>query len=100
MSMHHRPISVHRVTYAQEETPLAALLTAKETQALLWCFKGKTSWEIARIQNCSESTINFHFSNIRRKLSVTSRWAAVLKAIELGVLNMASTEAGGAHEPD
>ncbi|WP_449106604.1 LuxR C-terminal-related transcriptional regulator [Pseudomonas mohnii] len=33
---------------------LPVQLTAKETQTLLWCFKGKTSWEIARIQNCSE----------------------------------------------
>ncbi len=37
-------------------------LTTKETQALEWCLKGKTTWEIARIQSCSESTINFHFS--------------------------------------
>ncbi|SEM37138.1 DNA-binding transcriptional regulator, CsgD family [Pseudomonas sp. ok272] len=100
MPMHHPPDSAGGADLARGETPLPALLTAKETQALLWSFKGKTSWEIARIQNCSESTINFHFSNIRRKLSVTSRSAALLKAIELGFINVASTDAGGAHEPD
>jgi len=63
-------------------------LTAKETQALEWCLKGKTSWEIARIQSCSESTINFHFSNIRRKFAVRSRNAAVLKALELGAITV------------
>lgn len=67
---------------------LPARLTAKETQALMWCFKGKTSWEIAKIQNCSESTVNFHFTNIRRKFDVTSRSAALVKAIESGVLNV------------
>ena len=76
-------------------------LTAKETQVLLWCFKGKTSWEIARIQNCSESTVNFHFSNIRRKYSVNSRNAALLKAIEAGTIAFGKTDPrGGTHEPD
>lgn len=100
MSIHHSPASVRCVTYACGEKPQPAMLTAKETQALLWSFKGKTSWEIAQIQNCSESTINFHFSNIRRKLSVTSRSAALFKALELGVINVTGTDGGGAHEPD
>ncbi|VVN23171.1 hypothetical protein PS662_04475 [Pseudomonas fluorescens] len=65
-----------------------APLTAKETQALLWHFKGKTSWEIAMIQRCSVSTINFHFANIRRKFAVSSRGAALLKAIETGALKV------------
>jgi DNA-binding CsgD family transcriptional regulator len=80
-----------------EERP-PAQLTAKETEALLWCFQGKTSWEIARIQNCSESTVNFHFTNIRRKFAVNSRSAALLKAIELGFINVEKTESGGSDE--
>ncbi|MFM9488894.1 helix-turn-helix domain-containing protein [Pseudomonas monachiensis] len=63
-------------------------LTTKETQALEWCLKGKTTWEIARIQSCSESTINFHFSNIRRKFAVRSRNAAVFKALESGAITV------------
>nr|WP_224788288.1 helix-turn-helix domain-containing protein [Pseudomonas fluorescens] len=74
------------------------MLTAKETQVLLWSSQGKTSWEIARIQNCTESTVNFHFSNIRRKFSVGSRSAAVLKAIEFGIISMVKQR--DAHEPD
>jgi DNA-binding CsgD family transcriptional regulator len=73
-------------------------LTAKEMQALMWYYKGKTSWEIARIQSCSESTVNFHFSNIRRKFDVRSRSAALLKAIESGAMSVGETR--GAHEPD
>ena len=69
------------------DTQPSAVLTAKETQVLQWCFQGKTSWEIARIQNCAEATVNFHFSNIRRKFEVNSRSAAVFKAIELGIIS-------------
>ncbi|MHC8306915.1 helix-turn-helix domain-containing protein [Pseudomonas sp. PB3P13] len=82
------------------EKSVPAQLTAKETQTLLWCWKGKTSWEIARIQNCSESTVNFHFSNIRRKFAVNSRSAALLKAIELGVIDVGGYNGGGRHEHD
>jgi DNA-binding CsgD family transcriptional regulator len=77
-----------------------AKLTAKETQILMWCFKGKTSWEIARIENCAESTVNFHFANIRRKFDVSSRSSALLKAIESGAIIVDSVVARGAHEPD
>ncbi|MCK1789598.1 helix-turn-helix transcriptional regulator [Pseudomonas violetae] len=77
---------------------LPARLTAKETQILQWCFHGKTSWEIARIQNCSVSTVNFHFTNIRRKFAVHSRVAALYKAIETGVITVATSNPGGAHE--
>jgi LuxR family quorum-sensing transcriptional regulator LasR len=85
---------------AGDENFPPARLTAKEIQALMWCFKGKTSWEIARIQNCSESTVNFHFSNIRRKFAVRSRSAALLKAIETGAINIGEADLRGAHEPD
>jgi DNA-binding CsgD family transcriptional regulator len=81
------------------DNPPPVMLTAKETQALLWSFQGKTSWEIARIQNCTEATVNFHFSNIRRKFAVGSRSAAVFKAIELGIISM-GTMNRDAHEHD
>lgn len=79
------------------DTDTPVTLTTKETQVLLWSYQGKTSWEIARIQNCTEATVNFHFSNIRRKFSVGSRSAAVLKAIEFGIISMVKRDA---HEPD
>ncbi|MFY0731524.1 helix-turn-helix transcriptional regulator [Pseudomonas sp. NFX15] len=75
-------------------------LTAKEKQTLTWCFMGKTSWEISRIESCSESTVNFHFANIRRKFAVSSRRAALLKAIESGVINVEPLESRGARECD
>ena len=92
--------SVARVAPGREGSTPTARLTAKETQILMWCFKGKTSWEIARIENCTESTVNFHFANIRRKFDVCSRSSALLKAIESGAIIVDSVVARGAHEPD
>ena len=86
MSMHQMLDSLAGARGGAQALPVQ--LTAKETQTLMWCFKGKTSWEIARIQNCSESTVNFHFSNIRRKFDVKSRSEALIKALESGVLSV------------
>jgi len=98
MSMHQMLDSLAGARGGAQVLPVQ--LTAKETQTLMWCFKGKTSWEIARIQNCSESTVNFHFSNIRRKFAVRSRSAALLKAIEAGAISVGEVEWRGPHEPD
>lgn len=61
------------------------VLTPKEQEVLGWCAQGKTSAEVAIILNRSETTINFHIANLRLKFGVTSRHAAVLKAIKLGM---------------
>lgn len=94
----HQPLDSFVCSSVSGEERLPAQLTAKETQTLLWCFQGKTSWEIAKIQNCSESTVNFHFTNIRRKFDVSTRSAALLKAIELGFINVEKHESGGFDE--
>lgn len=61
------------------------VLTPKEQEVLGWCAQGKTSAEVAIILNRSETTINFHIANLRLKFGVTSRHAAVLKALKLGM---------------
>ncbi|KAB0499961.1 helix-turn-helix domain-containing protein [Pseudomonas vancouverensis] len=81
-----------RTVSGEDANTPSVKLTARETQILLWCFKGKTTWEISRIENRSESTVNFHFANIRRKFAVNSRSAALLKAIETGALAVDSSE--------
>lgn len=70
-----------------EQQPRIAL-TTREKEALLWSAKGKSSWEISRIFNCTEAGVNYHFSNIRRKFGVSSRWAAVMMALELGLIQL------------
>jgi len=63
-------------------------LTKRETVALEWSARGKSSWEISRILGCSESAINFHFCNIRRKFGVKSRHVAVLLALEHNLIDL------------
>lgn len=61
-------------------------VTARELECLKWTMKGKSSWEIGKILCCSETTINAHMNNIRRKFAVNTRREAVIKAIHLGLL--------------
>lgn len=65
-------------------------LTRREEQVLYWCSCGKTSWEISRILDCQESTVNFHVGNVLRKLTVHTRVEAVLKALRHGLLPASS----------
>lgn len=58
-------------------------LTKRESECLQWCAEGKTSWEISKILGISERTVVFHFQNAARKLGVSSRTQAVVKAIGL-----------------
>lgn len=64
----------------------SAELTARELECLKWTMAGKTSWETAQILKISEATVNFHLANTRRKLNVTTRRQAIVKAIGLGLL--------------
>lgn len=61
-------------------------LTPREREVLYWYGKSKTSWEIALILGCAETTINFHFANIRGKFAVGSRGAAWHLAQAQGML--------------
>lgn len=67
----------------REENPC---LTARQLEILKWVAKGKSSWEIARILDCSMATVNFHISHVRQKYDVATRGQAVTKAISLGML--------------
>lgn len=61
-------------------------LTKRELEVIKWVMAGKSSWEISRITNCAEATINFHISNIRQKFNVNTRQQALVKAIALGII--------------
>jgi LuxR family transcriptional regulator, quorum-sensing system regulator LasR len=63
-------------------------LTPREKEVINWCAAGKTSWEVSRILSCSESTINFHLSNIRNKFNVGSTQLAVVKALRSGLIHI------------
>lgn len=64
----------------------APRLTRRELEVLNWVMAGKSSWEISKITNCSEATVNFHMANVRQKFNVNTRQQAVVKAISLGLI--------------
>lgn len=86
--LHHHPGTLDTAPTSLLATSAAPVtLTPKEKQVGHWGNKGKSSWEIAQILACTEATVNFHFANIRRKFSVGSRWLALRKAAEMGLLD-------------
>jgi LuxR family quorum-sensing transcriptional regulator LasR len=62
-------------------------LTPREFEVIKWVKEGKSSWEIGKILGCSEATVNFHINNLRLKFNVHNRQQAVIKAIQLGILD-------------
>lgn len=55
-------------------------LTRREAEVLSWAARGKTSQDIAGILGVGERTVDFHVENAMRKLGVSTRIQAVLKA--------------------
>jgi LuxR family quorum-sensing transcriptional regulator LasR len=49
---------------------------------------GKTTWEIAQILAVSESCVNFHFDNLRKKFSAVNRTQAVAVAVANGLIKI------------
>jgi LuxR family quorum-sensing transcriptional regulator LasR len=63
-------------------------ITPRELECITLSATGKSSWEIGKILRLSEATVNFHFSNLRRKFNTTSRQQAIIKAFRLGLIRM------------
>ncbi len=64
--------------------PLLRLgLTPRVAEVLLWVAQGKTNADIATILGISESTVKKHLLEIFEKLSVETRSAATLRALEI-----------------
>lgn len=62
------------------------MLTQRELEVLRWTMIGKDTWSVAQILDITESTANFHLRNAQRKLGVSSKFQAVLRAMALGLL--------------
>lgn len=74
----------HLDTHAKTLMPK---LTPRERECLKWTARGKSTWEISHILNCSEAVVNFHMKNIRTKFGVNSRRAAAVIAAQLGLID-------------
>ncbi|QLL64417.1 helix-turn-helix domain-containing protein [Sinorhizobium mexicanum] len=63
-------------------------LSLRERECLLWVARGKSSWDIGVILGISENTVNFHMKNVMRKLNVSSRTVAAMKAVESRIIEL------------
>ncbi|MEG4810593.1 LuxR family transcriptional regulator [Microcoleus sp. F8-D3] len=62
-------------------------LTKREAEVLFWITKDKSNAGIAKILGCREGTVRKHLEHLYEKLSVQTRTAAVMVALEkLGLL--------------
>jgi DNA-binding CsgD family transcriptional regulator len=73
------------------ESTHSLTLSSREKQCLAWTAQGKTSWVIATLLSISENTVNFHIKNAMRKLGTNNRTLAVVKAIELNLIDTSSS---------
>ncbi len=76
----------HGVLHCEEAPP--AELTARELQCLHWTAQGKTAWEVARLIDVSERTVQFHIRNACGKMNAVSKHQAALKAANLGLIRI------------
>lgn len=65
-----------------------ALLTPRERECLRWAGLGKTNWEIARILDVKQSTVQTHIENSKRKLNVQSKMQAVIRSLKSGAIHL------------
>jgi HD-GYP domain-containing protein (c-di-GMP phosphodiesterase class II) len=66
--------------------PKSALLTPRECSILLEISRGASNKEVARRLEISPSTVRTHMENIFRKLGCSTRAAATLKGLTLGLI--------------
>ncbi|HSZ53608.1 MAG TPA: response regulator [Caulobacteraceae bacterium] len=63
-------------------------LSERETDALTWSARGKTSDEIAQILGLTKRTVDFHIDNARAKLGVATRIEAVAMAVAADLIEV------------
>jgi len=63
-------------------------LSDREMEVLKWIAEGKSTWDIAMILRLSERTVNFHASNIIKKLDASNRAHAVAVAYDRNILGL------------
>jgi LuxR family transcriptional regulator, quorum-sensing system regulator CviR len=67
---------------------LSVRLSPRELEVLNLLKLGKTSWDISRILQITERTVNYHVGNIMRKLDTTNRIQAVYEAVNLDLIDL------------
>nr|BFE96117.1 hypothetical protein GCM10020185_66530 [Pseudomonas brassicacearum subsp. brassicacearum] len=66
--------------------PKASVLTTRECRILLEISRGASNKQVARLLDISPSTVRTHMESIFRKLECSTRAAATLKGLTLGLI--------------
>lgn len=74
------------VASSSELVPPPPRLSGREYECLSWAAQGKSNGDIAEIVGIKEPTVQFHMSNVMKKLKVSTRVSAVYEASRLGLL--------------
>jgi DNA-binding CsgD family transcriptional regulator len=77
---------LHEKFLSLYERPAVPRLTPREREVLLWAAEGRSDFDVSCILNVSASTIRFHWKNIFAKLGVRGRLRAVVKAMQLRMI--------------
>jgi DNA-binding CsgD family transcriptional regulator len=85
LAVHAQSAAVTLLTPA-EEPSLDPKLSPRELEVLRWTMEGKSAWAVGEILGVTEHAVNFHLRNVFRKLGVSSKHSAVLKALKLGLI--------------
>lgn len=94
----------HAVPTAHRHRPMAAnaavnILSDREKEVLHWISLGASNKGVAQKLSISVSTVRTHVESVFRKLGCTTRAAATLKAVQLGLLDPPDPP-GGTSLPD
>lgn len=76
-----------RVILAEPAPQKLPRLTPREIEILHWTKEGKSAWAVGQILAMSEATVQTHLRNVRRKMGVSSKHQAILRAIGLGLID-------------
>jgi DNA-binding CsgD family transcriptional regulator len=64
------------------------ILSTREIEILNWMKEGKSNWDIAEILNLSIKTVEYHVSNVLKKLGAPNRITAVVTALRHGIIQL------------
>jgi DNA-binding NarL/FixJ family response regulator len=77
----------HRLAYGFQNRTADFSLTVREREVLTWVARGKSSSDIGLLTGLSERTVNFHASNVMRKMGVATRVQAAIRCALLGLID-------------
>ena len=78
---------IGRDSQASDDGKTAAL-TQREKECLMWCAAGLRTKEIAYRMSISEKTVEFHLSNVGKRLNARNRTHAVARALSYGLIDI------------